>query len=114
MMTGETPDTDRRTLLDRWNADAIDVVVATSAFGLGVDKPDVRTIIHAQLPESVDRFYQDVGRAGRDGLESISLLITTRCDWRTVGGLTKPKFISSELGLARWRRMFDQRRIRAR
>jgi hypothetical protein len=110
MMTSETPATERRMLMDRWNADAIDVVVATSAFGLGVDKPDVRTIIHAQLPESVDRFYQDVGRAGRDGLESISLLITTPDDWRTVGGLAKPKFISSELGLARWRRMFDQRR----
>lgn len=110
MMTGETPDSDRRTLMDRWNADAIDVVVATSAFGLGVDKSDVRTIIHAQLPESVDRFYQDVGRAGRDGLESVSLLITTRDDWRAVSGLAKPKFISSELGLARWRRLFDQRR----
>jgi hypothetical protein len=109
IMTGNTPDDSRRRLLEQWNADEVDLVVATSAFGLGVDKADVRAILHAQLPESVDRFYQDVGRAGRDGFASLSLLFVTSQDWARVAGLGQPHFISAQLGLERWSRMYQTR-----
>jgi hypothetical protein len=107
-MTGKTPGQARRRLLNDWKGDRIDLVVATSAFGLGVDKPDVRTVIHAELPESVDRFYQDVGRAGRDGRASVSLMVTIPADLRAAARLS-PKFITGHVGRQRWRRMYEQR-----
>src|SRR5262249_23315383 len=78
----------------------------TSAFGLGVDKPDVRAVVHAALPEGVDRLYQEVGRGGRDGLPCLSLLVWTRGDWRTAKSLVSPTLISTERGRERWRAMF--------
>lgn len=109
-MHGNTNDEARSRLLAEWNADKIDIVVATSAFGLGVDKQDVRTIIHAQLPESVDRFYQDVGRSGRDGRASASLLVTTPQDWSDVAGIGQPNFVTIQIGLDRWKRMYQERK----
>jgi ATP-dependent DNA helicase RecQ len=59
--------TERRAVHDRWRAGELDVVVATSAFGMGIDRADVRFVLHATTSESLDAYYQEVGRAGRDG-----------------------------------------------
>jgi ATP-dependent DNA helicase RecQ len=103
---GETGDTDRRRIIDQWSRNSIDGIVATSAFGVGIDKRDVRTIVHAAVPETFDRFYQEVGRGGRDGRPSASLLLFSEADREMADRLSAPALISDELAFERWSAMF--------
>src|SRR5262249_21767746 len=65
----------RSDVQDRFFAGQLDVVVATSAFGMGIDKPDIRTVVHAGVPASIDDYYQEIGRAGRDGSPAAAVLV---------------------------------------
>jgi ATP-dependent DNA helicase RecQ len=104
---GETPQSDRNRILDAWRADELDLVVATSAFGMGVDKPDVRAVLHACFPENIDRYYQEVGRGGRDGSPSSAVALWTSKD-RAVGGSMGPKLLRDEVKIReRWAAMWN-------
>jgi ATP-dependent DNA helicase RecQ len=65
---------ERRQTQDRFSAGELDVVVATSAFGMGIDKANVRFVLHASVPGSLDAYYQEIGRAGRDGAPARAIL----------------------------------------
>ena len=107
---GDTKKDERRKIMACWRNDQLDLVVATSAFGMGVDKPDVRAVLHACFPETIDRFYQEVGRGGRDGATTTSLMIYTKSDRITGEGLA-PKLLRPETINDRWHALWDSRQL---
>jgi ATP-dependent DNA helicase RecQ len=78
------PGPDRTEVQERFQAGALDVIAATNAFGMGIDRADIRLVVHQMLPESVEAYYQEVGRAGRDGEPAAGLLLVSDPDiaWR--------------------------------
>lgn len=116
VFTGKTLDNDRDYILENWKTQSYDVIVATSAFGIGVDKPDVRTIVHKCVPENLSRFYQEVGRGGRDGLPSLSVLVPYvgksdgEGDLKKAFGLVNKRVLRVEKMVIRWFSMLRSER----
>jgi ATP-dependent DNA helicase RecQ len=71
---------DRETNMQLWMKEEVQIMVATNAFGMGIDKANVKTVIHVQLPENLENYYQETGRAGRNGEQAFALLLTSPYD----------------------------------
>lgn len=72
---------DRADRQEAWKANKVRVMVSTNAFGMGIDKPDVRVVIHSDLPENLENYYQEAGRAGRDGKKAFAVLLSNEQDF---------------------------------
>ena len=96
--------------------DEADVMCATLGYGMGVDKPDVRMVIHWGAPKTIEAFYQQSGRAGRDGLESQCVLFTSHSDWPRLAAMigTGPESIIATDGLQKMRKYVNATTCRRR
>ena len=115
LMTGKSSSEQRAKVVEDWREQRLDLVVGTSAFGLGIDNPNVRTVVHACVPETIDRFYQEVGRGGRNGCSAASIIVPVRDstpnaydDYRTAQGLNRRRLLTVEVAHQRWAAMFNQ------
>ena len=83
---------ERKNIEDRWKKNSTQIIVATNAFGMGIDKSDVRFVVHFGLPNSLEEYYQEAGRAGRDGKPSKAALFFNKNDIQNLQNLLQYRF----------------------
>lgn len=105
--TGQTGSEERRKIIRGWSENEFDLVIATSAFGVGVDKPDVRTVLHMYVPENANKYYQELGRGGRDGLPSLSVMCVYPDKDLDSAFYFTTKVLSTEKIIGRWNSMLN-------
>lgn len=106
---GDTKYEERNKIIEKWKSNQYDIIVATSAFGVGMDKSDVKTVLHASVPDNIDRYYQEIGRAGRNGDSAIALMVYHHDQLSIAQNINRENIISIELGFERWMDMFARR-----
>jgi len=77
---GGLSNSEKETRLNDWLLDKFQIMVATNAFGMGIDKPDVKTVIHLNLPDSIESYFQEAGRAGRNGDKAFAVILKNKTD----------------------------------
>lgn len=113
IFTGKTKSIDRERIINEWISDKFDLMIATCAFGVGVDKKDVRTVIHSYIPSSADQYYQECGRGGRDDLPCLSVMLYTDDDIKATMSMTQ-KVLTVEKLCGRWFSMLNNRKTNIR
>lgn len=106
--TGNTKNSDREILLRRWKNNEFSIMIATSAFGMGVDKPDVRTVLHEFVPDNPNLFYQELGRGGRDGLPCLSVICIYPDGDMDIN--SRNRVLTVETAKGRWESMYNSRK----
>ena len=101
-------DSVRETAQDTFMAGKLDAIVATNAFGMGVDKSDIRLVVHADIPRSPEAYYQEAGRGGRDGKPTRCVLLFNHSDIRLQEFLIAASYPSAELMRGVWKLLRDQ------
>lgn len=113
LFTGEVSDgATRQSIINDWAGENLDLVVATSAFGMGVDKANVRAVIHASIPEGPSRYYQEIGRSARDGHQGSAVCLwhedrSGENDLKHAVSLASGSWISREKAEKRWRAIVE-------
>jgi len=110
VFTGKTDARERKTIVQRWRNNDLDLVVATSAFGMGIDQNRVRFVLHACMPENALRYYQEIGRAGRDGYQAFALCLYTTEDLNLAHRLAIGKTLKGEAP-PRWKDLIETKKF---
>lgn len=108
--TGLTPNAKRQELIHSWVNDEFDIMVATSAFGVGVDKGDIRTVLHTYVPQNPNAYYQELGRGGRDQLPCLSIMCIIDDDLAVSFQRISKKVMTTEKIVKRWDSLYNNLR----